>query len=219
MSLLRLRETNETPPDGFRYVEPEDGYRIGPHNSKSGWLDAILKHKQDNGYPIPSNWREEAEDQLARILPPGWAFYEDGSMPDYSINTRMSGDTVIAGTKALLDIIRRVVAFKLFGMDTPIVSRELAESRSLTCSRCPYNIPIEGCFSCTGIANIIADVASGIETPSDPMVRSCAICGCSNKAQTRIKAEVLRELVTPDQMTMFNGVPWCWKGREISELS
>lgn len=218
MSLLRLRETNETPPDGLRYVDQNDGYRIGPFNSKKDWFDAILKHKQDNGYPIPANWREEAEDQMARILPPGWAFYGNGEIPPHSVNARMSGQEVLNGTKALLDLIRKVTAFKLFGLETPIVSQELAESRSLTCSRCIMNAPIEGCFSCTGIANVIADVASDIETPADPYLRSCIICKCSNKAQTRIKAQVLREHVTSEQMELFSGISHCWKFKEISEL-
>ena len=150
MNLLKLRNTNEVPPDGYRYTDPNDGFRIGPINGKADWLAAILKHKSDNGYPVESNWAELAEDQLVRILPPGWGFYDDGSLSEMHVDSRMSFDDVINGTKVLVEFVKQ---------GTPLVSQELAESRGRTCSSCYFNQPVAGCAPCRGLSNLVEEVA------------------------------------------------------------
>ncbi len=134
------------------------------------------------------------------------------------MNSRIGGEDILNGTRALLDLVRKVAAFKLFGLESPIVSQEEAEERALICSRCIMNGPIEGCFSCYGLATLIEEVAVGITTPSDHLLKSCLVCKCANKAQTRLKAEVLREHTSEEQLQIFDSLSHCWKGKSIRAL-
>lgn len=209
MNLLRLRDTNETPPDGYRYIEPADGFRVGPHNSKAGWLEAVKRHKLDNGYPLPENWKEEAEDQLARILPPGWQFFADGSVPNQYVNSRMGMDDVINGTMVLVEFVRQ---------GAPLVDQELAESRGRTCAACYYNAPVAGCAPCRGLSNLVEDVAQQRKTAADAQLqaRSCLICKCVSRAHIWLPADVLAKGVTPEMMEIFPD--FCWKKAEVGAL-
>lgn len=215
-SLLRLRVTNETPPNGYRFTCPVDGYRIGPEDNREHWIKRIYKHYQDNGYEIPDNLREIAEDQLARILPTGWGFYTTGEEFTDTIDARLKGADIMNGTRVMLELVRKVAAFKLFGLESPFVSQEVATERALICSRCPFNIPITGCFGCSGLSDVIEGMTGGITTPYDDMLASCGICHCSNKAQVRIEGVVLKEGVTQEQRHLFDTVAWCWKPAAIS---
>lgn len=210
-SLLKLRVTNETPPGGYRYTDPNDGYMIGPYDNREIWLKYVEKHKRDNGYPVDEDWRQQAEDQLARLLPIGWGFYDTGQEFTDTIDARLKGGDIMNGTRVMLELVRRVAAFKLFGLDSPFVSKEVATERAMICSRCPFNIPVTGCFSCTGISEIIEEMSGGYTTPYDDMLRSCGICKCSNKAQVRVEGVVLKEGVTSEQRRLFETTLWCWK--------
>lgn len=212
MSLLKLIDTNTTPPDGYRFIHPEDGYRTGPFNAKADWLLAILKHKEDNGYPVAPDWQAQAEDQLARMLPPGWGYYENGEAPQHFIDARMGYEDVMNGMRVLIEFVRQ---------GAPLVDQQLAESRAKTCSACFYNIRVAGCGTCIGLANIVEEVATNKHTESDGVLedKSCGICRCVSRAHIWLPADVLAKGVNDGMMELFNEVPWCWKAKEIRALS
>lgn len=208
-SLLRLRITNETPPGGYRFTCPVDGYRVGPEDNRENWIKKVYKHYRDNDYPLPDNLTEIAEDQLSRILPTGWGFYSTGEQFTDTIDARLKGSDILNGTKVMLELVRKVAAFKLFGLESPFVSQEVATERALICSRCCFNIPITGCFGCSGISDVIEGMSGGYTTPYDDMMQSCGCCKCSNKAQVRVEGVVLKEGVTEEMLRTFP--KWCWK--------
>lgn len=201
--MLKLVNLRETPPDNYRYTFLEDGQRIESFGHQS-WLDGIKEHYKRNGYPMPDNWRELAEDQLCRLLPPGWCIHEDGRRPEHFIDSRLSVWDIMRGTQVL-------AAFVLSGGAT--VSKELAESRAVTCAACPFNMGVAGCAPCIGLSNVIADASGSIETKADDQLRSCAICKCSNRAQSRIPIKHLAKGVTDEMMDQFP--EWCWKKKEM----
>lgn len=217
---MRLKYTggNVCPPDKFQFTCPHCGYHLPGQFAIGNFFDAVADHYRMNEHPLPEDWREMAEDQMCQLLPAGWSAYGDGSEPEYFINTRMTGADVINGTKVLLDLTRKAIAFKWFGGESPIVSQEEADYRALTCARCHMNVTVEGCGSCHGIANMVAEVAGKITTPSDSALRGCGICHCSNLAQTRVNIKILAMGVPGEIRAMFDKVPHCWKRIRLEEL-
>jgi hypothetical protein len=206
--MLRLKPTDVVPPDEFRFVVPEDGVVIR-RNNYQGWLAAIEQHYRDNNYALPENWRAISEDQLCRILPPGWCVHDDGTEPTRFINRRFSFDDALNGTKVLIEFVKQ---------GAPLVSQEEAEARGATCAACYACLPIPGCSSCKAFANYVAEVAGARSTKADPILdsRACAVCGCSAIANLWIPVEVSQAGVTDEMMELFP--VFCWKKNHILAL-
>jgi hypothetical protein len=206
--MLRLKRGTETVPDLFTWKFPQDGYVASAYDIDS-WFSKIDKHYKDNEYPQPANWREIAENDLCRRLSGEWC---TGGGPRSFVNTRFTLDDFIRGTKVL-------APFVLTGN---VVSKEVAESRALICSRCPLNVRVPGCASCSQMANVVADAKGGGTTKYDNLLQSCAICLCSNEAQIWIPIEYLRKGVTDVMMGQFKEFNEtggeCWKAKELAEL-
>jgi hypothetical protein len=69
-TMLRLKPSNVTVPDQFRFICPEDAHEIKAYG-KEDWFAKIKTHYVNNGYVLPENWKEKAEDQLCRTLSGG----------------------------------------------------------------------------------------------------------------------------------------------------
>jgi hypothetical protein len=203
---LVLNDRKSVPPDGYRFTHPETGHKTENTDWKA-WLKAIRKYREDNRFPII----EEADiwDQFCKLLPPGHCTYESGEKPSWHINTRLGVRDVLNGTKVL-------ASFFVAGM--PLVSKELAESRSATCSRCYFNIGMSGCSPCVGLQGMIESIGGKIKTRADASLESCAVCKCSNLAQTRLPIEILAKGVTEDQLEKYPK-DFCWKIQELMALS
>lgn len=217
MMLLKYIGKNVTPPDKFQFTCPHCGYKPNGQFALQDLQSLVRQHYIDNDHPIPDDLRAFVEDQVCQLLPPGWAMYGDGTEPDWHVNTRISGEIVVNGTKVLLELARQALAFKWFGGKSPLVSKELASSRALTCSRCHFNATIEGCASCHGVANMVAEIAGSMTTPSDATLRSCILCGCSGLAQTRVSADILN--IGTTTTTLDHYPAFCWRKKEIQALT
>lgn len=200
MKLKLVHHGGEVPPDGYRFVHPETGHKSASTDERA-WLKDIKKYREDNGFPPIDE--ADVYDQFCKLLPPGWCAYEDGSRPQWFVNTRLGVQDVLNGTKVL-------ASFLLAGM--PLVSPELAESRSVTCARCPFNVQISGCSPCVGLQSLIEQIGGSIKTSADASLQSCAICKCSNRAQTRLPIELLKRGMTDDQADKWPS--FCWKANE-----
>lgn len=189
------------PPDGLRFIVPEDGRPIEATDRKA-WYDKIKKHYADNGYTLPENWKEIAEDQRCRTLPPGWCLHEDGRLEYDSISLRMEIGDFWRG----MDVLKNIV------LDPePFVEKPIAEARAAICASCPANTAVPGCHSCHKVANHILAIKGTQETSSDPLLKACGVCKCSNQAQVWVKARLLEKGITPDQMRKFRLMDHCWK--------
>lgn len=206
--MLKLKQGNVCPPDKFTFKFPQDG-RIITAFDQITWFDQIDKHYKDNQYEQPDNWREIAEDQLCRRLSGEWCI---GGGPHSFVNTRFTINDFINGTKVL-------APFVLSGQ---VVSQEVADHRAMVCSRCPVNVRVPGCASCTGMANAVAASKGSGKTQYDHLLQACAVCHCSNEAQVWIPAEYLKNGVTPEMMETYKEIDEsgeCWKYTEILALS
>lgn len=206
MNRLRLIQKVECPPDQYRYKHRQDGYTDRCFDY-GGLVSRVREHCNLNGYPIVPE--EEIQDQLCRLLPPGWCEQETGEPPEWFVNSRVTMDDVIRGTKVLASFITQ-------GM--PLVEKSVAAERGAICSGCPFAASAAGCGPCTGISNLISEIAGSDPLPSDPLLanKSCLICGCAARAQIWLPIELLAKGVNDEMMPKWPS--WCWKGNSLKEL-
>ncbi len=198
--MLKLKPSNETPPDKFRYVF-HDGHTVHAFD-KPDWIDKTTKYATDNNYPVPSI--EAMEDQLCRTLSGEWCTGGD----QYSfVSNRFTFDDFLRGMKTL----------SAFVIKDEVVPQEVAESRALICSRCVMNMSIPGCHSCTGLVDSVMAIKGAKATKNDHLLNSCGICLCANSAQIWVPIERLAKSTTPEMLEKYKRVSECWKN-EIANL-
>lgn len=191
------------PPDRLRFTAPT-GHKI-VEADRTIWYTKIRKHYQDNSIPIPEDLDRVAQDQLCRILPPGWCRHESGE--GYAgLNTRLELADYLHGTRVLAEIALA---------SDPLVEQELAESRGAKCAACPANIFVPGCAPCVGISNLVVGIKGAKTTKADGFLKTCAICKCNNEAQVWIKPEILAKGVDGTQLAQMRDMPDCWKVKEL----
>jgi hypothetical protein len=207
--MLKFKQHTECPPDQWRYKFREDGQTIRCF-SYEGWIARIQDHRAYNGYPTPVNWIAEAEDQLCKLLPPGWCVQETGEPPPWFLDTRLGMEDVLRGTKVL-------ASFVMAG--APLVDKETALTRAKVCAGCPFAISAEGCGACHGLSNAIAEVIGSVELETDAQLsnKMCAVCKCAARAQVWLPAEFLSRGVTDLMLEQFPE-DWCWKRREVLQF-
>lgn len=202
--MLKFRPTNVTPPDQFRFICPHDSRLIKAFD-KRDWFNAIEKHYADNGYELPENWKEIAEDQCCRTLSGEWC---EGGTPHSFVNaTRFTVRDFVRGTKVL-------GSFVLSG--EKVVDQKTAEERALICSRCFCNVSVPGCSKCNQMANVVAQAKGARKTIYDHLLKSCAVCSCSNEAAVWLPMKHIRKGVTPEMIEQFKEVPDCWRAKELA---
>ncbi len=199
--MLRLRDSNETVPDKFRFVF-HDGHTVHAFG-RDEWRDKIVKYATDNNYSIPTV--EEAEDQLCRTLSGEWCVGGD----EYSfVSNRFTMDDFLRGMKTL----------SAFVVKDEVVQQDVAESRALICSRCVFNMNVPGCHSCTGMVNAVMAIKGVKSTKHDHLLKSCGVCHCSNQAQVWVPIERLAKSTDAEMLEKYKRVSECWKN-EIANLS
>lgn len=199
--MLRLKPSNVSPPDKFRY-KFHDGH-VEHGFGKQEWIDKVTKYATDNNYPIPTI--EEMEDQLCRTLSGEWCSGGD----EYSfVSNRFTLDDFLRGMKTLGE-------FVLKGQAVP---QDIAEARATICSRCVLNMDIPGCHSCRGLADAVVAIKGAKTTKYDHLLKSCGICHCSNEAQIWLPIETLDKSTDPEMMEKYKRVDECWKKNELLML-
>jgi len=206
--MMHLVRKLETPPDKFRYTFRQDGHRVSSF-SYDGWLTAIQKHAQDNGYTLPMDWVQQAEAQLCETLPAGWCRHSDGSAADSGVDYRIGMQDVLNGTKVLVEFVKRGL---------PLVEQAEAEQRGKTCAGCHFLVSAAGCGPCMGLSNLVEEVAAAKSTDADQILsnKACLLCHCVARAHIWLPIEVLARGTTAEQ---FSKAPeWCWKKQGLETL-
>lgn len=178
---------------------------------RDGWERAILKHYKDNAYPLPDDWRAQAENQMCLMLPPGNCEFEGGGSPANFIDRRGFGIAdAITATQVFVNWVKSGV---------PLVEQAEAEARGRICAACYAMDSIPGCGSCYGIANTVAEVVGAKTTSADAVLegKACLVCRCSAKANIWIPVEVSRAGVSETMMQQFPD--FCWKRLQIEALN
>ncbi len=198
--MLKLRPSNTTPPDKFRYVF-HDGHTEHAFGHQE-WIDKVTKYANDNNYPVPTI--EAMEDQYCRTLSGEWCVGGD----EYSfVSNRFTFDDFLRGMKTLGE----------FFVKDEVVPQEVADARSLICSRCVLNMSIPGCHSCTGLVDSVMAIKGAKYTKQDHLLKSCGICHCANQAQVWVPIERLAKSTDSEMREKYKRVSECWKN-EIANL-
>jgi hypothetical protein len=205
MILQKLYKTDSVPPDDFRFVVPETGYRIGGFKRLDELLIAVEAHYRSNDIPLPSDWKARVEDQMCRSLPAGWCTLSDGNEVQ-PLASPMSAENIIKAIKSLA----AMASTALKGEDV-FVKQDEANIRASICARCYMNVDAGFCMGCGSmqqVTELVGKVRGNRTTDSDQFLSNCGICGCQNKAIVHVKRKLLLSGEKPE--TTDKRPDWCW---------
>lgn len=175
MPRLCLTNSRVCPPDGFRYVFPEDGF-IAHAWTYNDWIATGEAHRVANNYEIP-DLPQRMEEQICKTLEPGWCEYDDPGRR--RATTVMAWQDVLHGTK-------QMAAWLAQGMH--FTSQEEADRRAAICAKCYLNVHVSGCAACHAL---VETVVRNVSSKYDPFLKACAACKCLLRAKVHFPMEVL----------------------------
>ena len=197
MNLQLKNKWGPCPPDGYRYVFPEDGYTSHAWTFVD-WVADALKHCRTNDYSF-EGMEEKMQQQLCSVLPPGWCDFDDPNRPRATASLEW-GD-VTAGLTTFARWIKQ-------GRET--VEQKEADRRGLVCSRCYLNVNISGCFGCQ---KLITEALPDKSTKYDFALRGCAVCKCVLKAKVHFPMHLL-DTENTQQQELYPSFCWMKKNGE-----
>jgi hypothetical protein len=197
--MLQLKNKwGSCPPDGYRYVFPEDGY-VSHAWTYVDWVADAQRHCHINKYPW-EGMEEKMQQQYCMTLPPGFCDYDDDNRPRPKANLEW-GD-VVGG----MAVFARWIAS---GCKT--AEQKEVDRRALVCSRCYLNVNISGCVGCQ---KLVAEVVHNKSSKYDFALRGCAVCQCVLKAKVHFPLQNLLDSEDQSQQEMYPSHCWLKKGGE-----
>ena len=211
MTEFRILDRNTTPPNGWRWVQPESGQEFR-HYSRDAFFNDIQHHRLANGYPITPTWKEEIEDEICRANPE-WG-------KEVCCRTQVLGKRKPISFAAMQSFLNVVVGWLkgiAAGQD-PFVSQEEANRRAAICAGCEYNVNLG--FSCGSCADFLFRMVGRVfrtphSTPYDRHLGGCAICSCALSVAVWVPLEAQRAGLSDELKEEFRQIPWCWKRDEL----
>lgn len=174
MPRLKLFNPSVCPPNGFRYVFPQDGW-VDHAWDYATWFQQAKDHARANNLREPNV--DDLEEQLCLTLPPGWCNYDDPNRP--RPNTELDWNDVLRGVDAYSQYVLKGFAQ---------VDKDEADRRALICSRCYLNVNISGCSACRAVAD---KLASQFNSKYDYALKYCAACKCTLRAKVHFPLDIL----------------------------
>lgn len=181
-----LPNLSTTPPNGWRFVVPETGKRIGPF---TGWVqlrDQLAAHYHAAGYEMPAD--------IFQLV----VAYICDQEPTYCGDEQ----AVPAAPQGLLTATRHTFHAAVQCLSTLMSHRagsgerpsaELQEQRARVCVVCPANTDVQGCSVCNWrtLKGLIEKLAGAKPTSVDSQLKFCSVCHCSNRAKVATKREAI----------------------------
>lgn len=168
------------PPGGWRYEDPETGTRWTALHF-AGLVNEVKAGLSKLGRPIPIDLERIIKNWLCKQYPPN-------SKPCI-IEEELPATVTHAYT--LKDVLSFLASVK-DSIKEGTASQAEATYRAGICKSCPYNVAVQGCYGCAGIASTIYNILGKKTTPFDGYLKQCAICGCDNKTKVWVKKEILK---------------------------
>jgi hypothetical protein len=195
MLLALINEWGACPPDGYRYVFPQDGFLCHAWTYVD-WVQVAKNHLTANNKPIPDSLEADMQHQLCLTLPPGWCNYDDDNRPRPS--TLLDWGDVAGGLKTFAKWAVRGFQF---------VPQVEAERRAVICSRCYLNVNVQGCSGCQ---KAVEEVVAERKTKHDSSLRACAVCKCFLRAKVHFPISTLD---TASEAVQQMYPDFCWLNR------
>ena len=95
------------------------------------------------------------------------------------------------GVAELRRFVETVKALTVANPEDRFVDGGEAERRAAICASCPMNLPVAGCWGCSGVVAMLKDALIGRTTSKDANLESCQACGCVLRAKVWVGSEVL----------------------------
>jgi hypothetical protein len=204
--MQKLLEPNTVPPGGFRFLQAETRTWIEAPDYME-FFARVKAHRQANNIPLDQFWAEKVENQLCESLPPGLCKQSDPLGTSRNVFGRITWDQVYNGTTTLA-----AWAFKGF----PKVDQDKAAGRGDICSRCHYNVSVQGtCAACGHLQNLAASFTGGRVTAADHYLKACAVCRCSLRVKVWATIEAIAAGTPETELPKYPD--WCWIPKEIQE--
>lgn len=192
---MRIIWSTAVPPDGWRYLQKNTGYRM-TSMSLDDLMRQIKAHRLANGIPLEKDWQLKVEEEMCRTLPPHYC----GEPPPKPEVPRQ------LHVRDLLRFLRAARSW-LFG-GGKLVDAEMAQERMAICANCPENVRAEGCHGCEGVLRWLKELLpEERRTTVAGNLQSCRICGCSIALKTQLPLES-----SPSQDLSFPN--HCWITQE-----
>lgn len=198
--MMLLKNRDQTPPDGFRYVHVESGF-VSRAIDIYNWFENIKAHRKANGYPPITV--EQAMDQQCATLPPQWCEHDSEQQGSRDwVNTRLHWRHIAEGMKAYLALI--VSGFKT-------VDQEEANRRARICASCYLKVTPQGCGACLKLSQLITGDIAQKKTPyEDQLVnKACAVCSCAVSSIVHFPMSALDKNDTPEKQNAYPD--FCWR--------
>lgn len=204
---LTLVDLHTTPHGGFNYFEARTRTRLTAPTAHY-LADLVIKHREANRIETGTmdTVLMEIQEQLCQTAPPGVCRDKEGQVK--MSGTAINWDSISRAASTLKD--------RFFKHGKEKVSVEAATERARVCGNCFANKKPEGCTACASawLRELVEWAAKDGETPHDPLIHTCAYCGCQLKALIWMPIEVLREHTPPEELQALP--EFCWKKKEIS---
>ncbi len=180
-----LPNLTNTPPNGWRYVVPETGKRIGPF---SGWVqlrEQLAAHYKTAGYNMPGDIFERVQTAICDAEP-AYCGDEDAAPAPLPL---------MAATRhtfhAAVQCLSTLMSHRAGSGERP--SLDVQESRARVCAACPENTDVQGCSVCSWntLKGLIEKLAGAKKTSVDAQLKFCGVCHCSTKAKVATKHEAI----------------------------
>jgi len=202
---LKLVITQQGPPGGWYYKDPETGREFKPV-AFDDMLGMIKAQRKANNLPIPANLREQVEEQVCQHVPPEWC---EGRDPKKHPVEPLTFEQALSGTAVMID-------WMLHG--AKIIEQKEADERSKICAHCHFNSGISGCSNCSmgRVRELVAKIVGNKVTVGDGRIQACKICGCALKAKVWIPLDILQKHMSAEQNDQFP--EWCWCKKTQTQL-
>jgi hypothetical protein len=192
-TLLQLiNQWGNCPPDGYRYVDPADGF-VAHAWTYVDWIAVQKAHLHANNREIPATLEADMQNQLCSTLPPGFCNYPDPGRPRPS--TSLTFDDVTGGVKTFARWIAQGAKY---------VSQREADRRALVCARCYLNVNVSGCAGCS---KAVQEITGNKKSHYDSVLRTCAVCKCFLRAKVHFP---LSTLDTENARVQEQYPDFCW---------
>lgn len=196
--MLNINNTSLVPPGGWKYVDPDTGFRVGVPTYQA-MLNKVAVHRRANNLlPLSEASIQDILCQQAHEGVCGGTQEKGAAL----VHAEITGADAINGTK---------VIFSLVKSGGRLVKQEEAERRAKICSSCPLNVDYKsGCASCaTTLAGFVLKITKKRKTTMDGNLKACGVCHCMNTAQVHVPYKHLKKGITPAMDDLWPEE--CWK--------
>jgi len=186
---MTLNDSLLTPPNGWRYEQPETGLMIVATTLKQ-LIERVVLHRKNNNLPLGNPVKEVQAYICAK---------EPSACSDQPLRPKQ-GFTV-SDVRAFLHTVT-----KLLAEGGKLVEPVEAERRAAICAKCPHNQKVSGCFGCQNVGNLVLKAIGSRATSYDAALQQCNICGCSLAAKVHVPLEIIQQT----QAREYEFPEWCW---------